>query len=119
MAICLNSDGIHAWKAAGSESHTDLGARVVAIRLLLSDSSKKDVGIFLISAYAPVGNAPDVIWNDFFDKLSTCISRKRAEDILVIGADCNASMGLDATRNSPLGRFGLSYVNASGKRFLS
>ena len=62
VGIALNQEGVIAWKAAGTEAHTDLGARVIAVRLLIKDHCNKDVGVFLVSAYAPVGNAPDDIW---------------------------------------------------------
>ena len=57
VGILLSPDGIAAWNAAGMEIHTDLGARLIAIRLLLKDHQKRDVGVFVISAYAPIGNA--------------------------------------------------------------
>ena len=120
VAIALNPDGVIAWKAAGCESHTDLGARIMAIRLLLKDQQKRDVGVFIISAYAPVGNAPDDVWDIFFEQLDSCIARKTSNDILVIGTDTNSSMG-HAIENDdgPLGNFGLPHVNDSGRRFLS
>lgn len=120
VAICLSPDGVDAWNAAGLETHSDLGPRVVAIRLLLKDIHKKDVGVFMISAYAPVGNAPEHTWNEFLINLTTCLSRKRNDDILVIGCDCNSSMGVNCSKeSSPLGNFGIPYVNDSGKRMLS
>ena len=120
VAIALNPDGVSAWKAAGCESHTDLGARVMAVRLLLKDKQSRDVGVFLISAYAPVGNAPDDVWDIFFEQLDRCIARKKREDILVIGTDSNSSMGRATEQNDgPLSSFGLPHVNESGRRFLS
>ena len=59
VAIVLSEDGVIAWKAAGCEIHTDLGARVMALRLLVKDYQNRDVGLFLVSAYAPVGNAAE------------------------------------------------------------
>ena len=120
VAIVLNRDGVNAWNAAGCETHTDLGARIIAVRLLLKDHQKRDVGVFIVSAYAPVGNANESIWNDFLDRLTICISRKHKNDILVIGADTNSSMGhSDEIKNSPVGKFGNPHINESGRRFLS
>lgn len=120
VAICLNPDGVDAWNAAGLETHSDLGPRVLAIRLLLRDKHNRDVGVFLVSAYAPVGNAPEHTWNEFLIYLTTCLNRKRNDDILVIGCDCNSSMGVNRSKESgPLGNFGISHVNDSGKRMLS
>ena len=43
VAIALNPDGVTAWKAAEYEKHTDLGARVIAVRLLLKDHERRGV----------------------------------------------------------------------------
>ena len=120
VAICLSPEGIDAWKAAGLESHQDLGPRVIAVRLLLKDIHNKDVGVFVISAYAPIGEAPGQHWEDFFNNLTACMSRKRSSDILVIGCDCNSSMGVNNSKDiSPIGKFGITHVNESGKRLLT
>ena len=50
VGIIFNKDGVVAWKAAGSESHVDLGSRVMVSRLLFKDSQHRDIGVFLISA---------------------------------------------------------------------
>ena len=63
VAIALSPDGTSAWEAAGGETRIDIGARVMALRLLLKDQQNRDIGVFLISAYAPVGNASDDVWN--------------------------------------------------------
>ena len=76
VGIMLSPGAFDAWKAANYEICNDLGARVMAIRLLLKDNSKKDVGVYLISAYAPVGNSKQRLWDDFFERLELCIKRK-------------------------------------------
>ena len=121
VSIILNKDGVVAWKAAGSESHVDLGARVMALRLLFKDSQHRDVEVLLISGYAPVGKAPENEWENCFDKLTTCLRRKRNNDIIVIGTDCNSGVGRKSGRkiDSPLGCFGLNHTNESGLRFLA
>ena len=50
VGIVLSPQGVDAWKAGGCELHDDLGARVIAVRLLLKDDEDRDVGVFLISA---------------------------------------------------------------------
>ena len=47
-----------------------------------------------MSAYAPVGNAPVDVWNEYLEKLTTCTAQKRKSDILIIGTDANSNMGL-------------------------
>ena len=45
------------------------GALVIAVRLLLRDRANRDVAIFLVSVYAPVGSKSDDIWNEYYDQL--------------------------------------------------
>ena len=93
----------------------------MALRLLFKDSEHRDVGVFLISAYALIGKAPENEWEDYFDKLTICLQRKRNNNIAVIGTDSNSSMGCKSGRqiDSPLGCFGLNHTNESGLRFLT
>ena len=120
VAIALNPDGVLAWKAAGCEAHTDLGAHVMAVCLLLKVLQNIVVGVFFISEYAPVGNAPDEVWDMYFEQLDRCMVRRQNADILIIGSDCNSSMG-HATENwgGPLGYYGVQHSNDSGRRLLS
>ena len=99
VGIVLNADGVEAWKAGGCELHNDLGARVIAVRLLLKDDTNRDVAVFLLSAYAPVSSAPDSVRDEYYDQLDECMQRKRHDDILVIGTDSNSSIGTVALNN--------------------
>lgn len=81
VGIALNPDGEAAWKAGGYEKYTNFGARVLAIRLVLKDHENRDIGVFLVSTYAPVGNASDDEWDLYFDQLSSCISKKHSKTI--------------------------------------
>ena len=120
VAIVLNQEGISAWKAAGYEKHICYGARIIAIRLCVKDKHKRDVGIFLVSAYAPIGNAPEYVWDDYLEKFTNCINKRRNDDILIIGSDCNASVGCATENdNGPLGKFGLNHMNSECIRFLT
>ena len=85
--IALSARGVDAWKAEGSVVHKDFGARVIAVRLIMQDSQKRDVGLFLVSAYAPVGTADEQQWDEYLENVDRCISRKPSNDILVIGSD--------------------------------
>ena len=84
VGIALSRNAVAAWKAAGSLVHDDFGGRIIAVRLLVKDDRNRDVGIFLVSAYAPVGRADQSLWDDYMENLDTCISRKVPNDILVI-----------------------------------
>ena len=98
----------------------------MAARLLTKDCHGKDIGIFLVSAYAPIGVSDQCLWDKFFDCLDTCISRKYQNDILVIGSDTNSSIGtqtvpqqFDAGNFQSVGCHGIGHTNESGRRFLS
>ena len=126
VGIALNPCGVEAWKAGGCVLHNDFGPRMIAIRLLLRDSHKNNVGVFLVSAYAPVSSESDAVWDRYYDQLDTCISRRLANDILIIGTDSNASIGVKSSVNGtegansgysgPVGLHGLPHVNDSGRR---
>ena len=125
VGIGLGADATVAWRATGSEVHDDLGAPVIAARMMVRDSQKRDVGIFLVSAYGPIGAATEEAWDEFLTTLTICCSRKRREDILVIGSDINSSLGTDSSAASrtptsmrkSLGRHGVAHVNEAGRRF--
>ena len=129
VGIALNSVGVVAWRAGGCVLHNDLGARVIAIRLLVRDLFNNDVGVFLVSAYAPVSSETDQVWEQYYDQLDACIARKHPDDILIIGTDSNSSIGTKSERSDvedansiyrgPVGSFGLPHVNNAGRRFLS
>ena len=57
VGILLSKNAVTAWKSAGSTVHNDFRARIIAVRLLVNDNMKNEVGLFLISAYAPIVNA--------------------------------------------------------------
>jgi len=79
----LSSKGVEAWRAAGCELRGE-GVQVIAVRLLLQDCRNKDIGVFLVSAFAPVGVAEDLLWENFFNELDECTAKKYSNDILVI-----------------------------------
>ena len=85
----------------------------------MKDEKGKDIGIFLVPAYAPVGTDKQEKWDDFFAILDKCILRKQRADILYIGADTNSSMGVSDARHSSdthsvVGAYGIKHVNDSG-----
>ena len=102
--------------AALDVTHDDLGARVVAVRLL----DARDRGILLISAYAPVSTASDEDWDEYYDSLACAIARGRAGDLVIVGTDANASIGRGSlsgcandVRAGAVGPYGLDHINAS------
>ena len=101
MGIALSDKGVEAWKKAGSILHDDLGGRIIALRLKLKDEKSRPVNIFLASAYCPVGKADPEVWEEFLERLDTCISRKAKDDILIIGMDSNSSIGTMKRNDHP------------------
>ena len=91
---------------------------------MVQDMEKRDVGVLLVSAYAPVGVSDNNVWDEFFANLDRCIARKQRGDILLIGADTNSSMGckdsvddrIAVRQQHPLGKFGLRHTNNAGER---
>ena len=69
VGVLLSSAGLDAWKKANHEVHRDLGARVMAVRLVVRAPDGTEQGLFLVSAYAPVGCSSPALWDDFFGKL--------------------------------------------------
>ena len=113
----LSPTAAECWKDAGCELHDNLGARVMAVRLCAKDIDDKDISIFLVSAYAPVSTASEEVWKDYYEKLQACIDRRKQQDILMIGSDCNASIGINPTNEeSVVGQYGLKHTNHSGRR---
>ena len=110
VGFALSRNAVLAWKAPGSEIYTDQGSRIIAIQMLVKDAKGKDIGIFLISAYSPIGAASNDIWSDYMSRLDIIMSRKRNSDVLIIGCDCNSSLGTtslgnDAMFKSSIGKF--------------
>ena len=122
VGIVLSKAAAVAWKASGSEKHVDLGARVCAVRLKVTDAfTRKTLWIFLISAYSPVGCAPQAEHDEYLRCLDVYIARKQPGDFLLIGTDANASLGRreagdDAHGSLAVGPFGEPHVNDAGLR---
>ena len=124
VGIALNKLATQSWKEAGSLIIKDFGPRIIATRLKVFDQKNNPCFVFLISAYAPIGVANQLIWDRFLDNLQNCINAKHDTDILVIGCDTNSSMGtcneVKTTESIPsLGKYGIPYQNAAGIRFLT
>lgn len=126
VGILLETNAVSAWRTAGNFRHGDGdNGRILAVRMEVKDSRDKDYGLFVVSTYAPVGDASQQEWDRFFDDVHVCINKKKHDDVLWIGMDCNSSMGTedDSTRQmgdySVVGKFGVHYRNAAGERMLT
>ena len=78
IGIVLGSTAVDYWKLGRCELHEDLGARVIAARLVAKGKDDKEVGIYLVPAYAPISTASDEEWQEYYyDRLQKCIERRR------------------------------------------
>jgi exonuclease III len=131
VGVLLSAEGTKAWEAAGCEQHL-LGPRCMAVRLHMQDSAGKNIGLLLVSSYAPVSNASQLEWDNHYSSLEQLMDLKKAGDILLIGADCNASIGGGSgcgsgcgpdTRMSTgvkaVGAYGIAHTNNSGGQLRS
>jgi len=86
----------------------------MAVRLLVEDENGDEIDIHLVSIY----RHSDWEWDGFEEVLDECISCKKQGDVVVIGADCNASIGVRETqgRGEPCGRFGNCRRNDAGSK---
>ncbi len=96
VAIILSPVAKKAWISAGSQFF-HFGDRILAVRLNLLDAKKRLVNIFLVVAYFPIGAAKNQVRQDFFLQFEQRISSCSDEEVLLVAADINSSMG---TRSS-------------------
>ena len=80
VAIALNSAARNAWEKAGSVV-LYFGIRIIATRLHFTDAKGKLVKLFLVSAYAPVGAAPQKEREKYACKLQKCISTCAKDEV--------------------------------------
>ena len=123
VGIVLSNAAVDAWREAGSVIYNDFDDRILVIRMLVKDLSNRDIGVHLVSAYAPIGTADSNLWDTFLKNMEKCIECKRVSDILVIGWDCNSSMGTNNKSRGvgnimqSIGRFGIKHQNNAGVCF--
>ena len=59
-------------------------------------------------------------WQDYYERVQECIDRRRPQDILLIGSDCNSSIGTSFSKESTVvGSFDLQHTNQSGRRLIN
>ena len=95
VGIFLSSTAAKCWAAAEYEVHRYPSGRMMAVRLvvIIKDDDANQMCLLLVSAHAPVGCAKASIWQTPLDDFEHCIARKHQNDILLIGADTNSSIG--------------------------
>ena len=94
----------------------------IAVGLLVNENMKIETRLFLISAYARIGNANEKLQENFIEKLERCITRKDLNDTLIICSATNSSIETFYKRSNygskrSIGHFGLTHPNRAGVRF--
>ena len=126
MAIVLNGKARKDWEKAGSIV-LYFGMRIIATRLHLTDPKGKVVKLFIASAYAPVGAAPNEEREEYANHLQQCINACAKDEVLIIGTDANASPGVRKKHDDPFapgrdkvrGPFGMVHENNAGQDLCS
>ena len=119
LAIVLNERCRAAFQRAGHDSQT-FGERILTARLVFRDRTGKEVKFYLVNAYQPSyrGTRKSMRALDtYYDNLRDCLQARGKDEILIMAADANASLGtagddLDAVT----GHFGNPHRNDAGTR---
>ena len=120
VGIMLSEEAKEAWIAAGSVV-LHFGSRIMAIRLTLMDARDRAVELMLVSAYAPTSSHSAAERQAYADNEDRCFKACRPNEVLVMMADVNASLGVQQPAadgedaDTVLGPFGLPRVNPLGK----
>ena len=123
----LSRSATSAWQSAGAVVHDDLGPRVIAAPLLAKDPrTRRPLGIYLMSTYAPTSAGSDTEWDNYYSAFSTGLARMPAGYVLIVCSDANSSIGRGsndtsalAGRHNAVGPYGMDHINASGRRLRS
>jgi len=115
VAIILSPEAKKAWISAGSQV-LHFGDRTLAVKMDIPDARKRVVKIFFVVAYFPIGAASTQVRQEFYSQFEQCISSCSADEVLLVAADTNSSMGIrSSVRDGVLGPFGVEYCNKAGK----
>ena len=65
IGFALSNEAFKVWEMSGSVMVLSEDDRTMGIRFVMKDSDGKDVGLFLVCCYAPIGVAPQQEWEEF------------------------------------------------------
>ena len=93
-----------------------ISPRVMAVRLELK-KGKENMMIFLVSVYAPNSSHTEEDWEEFYEDVDRCMDKADEDDIIVVGGDFNAQMGVqDKNMNDKVcGRYGIRKQTKNGR----
>ena len=115
VALVLSPQATRAWGRMG-QPITRHGPRILSVRLKLVDKHAHRRYVTLVSAYAPHSGRSQSDRDAFHLSLQECISACPSSDILVIGSDTNASVGVrcETSPDRVRGPNGIPHVNDAG-----
>ena len=61
--------------------------------MMITNHQKRENGLILINAYAPIGVDSDEAWTSFFEDYDTALKMYKINDTIIAGMDGNSRMG--------------------------
>jgi len=113
VGIFLSPEAVQAWERAGAQNLA-YGERLLATRVHLTDAKGKLVKLVLASGYAPSflsHQKSDAALESYYREADRLVQDVAADEILVWGADTNASLGHSARAGAAEGRVTGSFGN--------
>ena len=87
-----------AWTEAGTQVNT-FGPRIVSTRLRVKDDYGRPLMLYVVSAYAPLASAPQVERDRYFSDLQKCYGACNEREVLILGTDANAALGIKRSKH--------------------
>ena len=85
--------------------------------MMITDHQKRENGLILISAYAPIGAYSDEAWTSFFEDYDAAPKMCKINYTILAVMDGYSRMGTND--GNVCGTFGVPYTNDSGRRIHS
>eukprot|EP00957_Ditylum_brightwellii_P080712 6138582-Ditylum_brightwellii.AAC.1 len=82
-----------AWGQSGMEL-VYISACIIALHMIVINSKNKDIGLVLISAYAPLGSQSEEDWTSFFNSDDKALQLCKRDNVIITRMDTNSSMGV-------------------------
>ena len=117
VGMFLGLEAQKGYEKAGNQKLV-FGERIMAIRIEIQDTHKKTVCLYVVVAYAPTSKAPVSVLEDYMTNLDLCVNECKKNEVLILGADVNASMGISGDhhwRDKVLGKWAGGDLNDRGK----
>eukprot|EP00957_Ditylum_brightwellii_P020535 1548025-Ditylum_brightwellii.AAC.1 len=81
-----------AWGQSGMKL-AHISAHIIALHMIVTND-KKEIGLILIIAYAPMCSQLEEDWTSFFDNDNKALQLCKRDDISITSMDTNSSMGV-------------------------